>query len=126
MKKLFIVLSCLISSLVFADVQVRNHTPYPIKFEMHWLGVVPYWGLGKAWVDKAAWPDEIPGGQTKSRGGELWNTKTRYIIKAKINAHWQEVINKETSEGGNRRITIYYSPDPETGEQKWKIETALW
>ena len=126
MKKLFIVLSCLVSSLAFANVEVRNHTPYPIKFEMHWAGAVPYWGIGKGWVDKAVWPDEILGGQKKSRGGELWNTKTRYIIKAKRNAHWEEVINKEVKEGGNRRITIYYSPDPETGEQSWKIETALW
>lgn len=129
MKKFLVIVSTLISTFACADIEVKNHTQYPIMFEMYWKGKAAYNCSyifnPTCWTEHAVWPDEIKGGQSLFKAGELWNEKNRYIIKAKTDGNWNTVIDKLVNEAGNRVVNVFYSPDPNTGEQIWKIETAL-
>jgi hypothetical protein len=125
-RTLVIFISCLIAGNLAADIEVKNHTPYPIQFEMYWIGKLPYFPGGD-WVDHAVWPDIIQPGESTFRTGELWNIKTRYIIYALLPGSENKpikVLDKEVSEGGNRIVNVFTGID-KNGNEQWKIETAL-
>lgn len=131
MKNLLLAVACLFSTAaMFADVEVVNNTPYPITFSMEWIGKTMYNCSdpfdSKCWTESATWAEEIKPGMSLKKGGDLWNEKKHYTVKAKRGAHWETIIDKGVAEGGNRRLTVTAGkPDPATGIIGYDIISAL-
>lgn len=118
--------TCMLSGAIKADVVVFNHSPYPIQFEMKWIGKIMYWGGANIfdpslWHDSAKWQETIQPGYRCGRGGEAWNIKTRYIITAKIDGKWQTVIDKKVTDTENRMVHVDYKTVG--GKPTWSLRT---
>lgn len=130
------------ASQLEADVLVKNMTTYPIKVRMHWYGGTLYGDPQEEaiWAndaDKARGPvgtfktsKDINPGQQEWISGELWNTKSRWQVKALTGAgtavqDWKTVIDTPVSSAGNRVLTVYSRPDIKTGKEVWSFEDKL-
>lgn len=129
MKKFLLAVICLASAYVFADVEVINNTPYPIKFSMDWKGKTMYncadpFNAG-CWAEHADWPDVINRGQSHFQGGDAWNEKSHYRVQAKRDSVWETVVDRNVGENGNRKLTVTTKTDPETGIVSFDLVSAL-